>query len=111
MKMKLLIALMALASAPAFASTTVLECRGSSLNGNARRIEIQGNSITVVMDDGSVMTGEDLFRNPNSGSINFNVVGFEYSVPKGLLNGRLKEADVGISSYDYPNESVGCIRQ
>lgn len=109
--MKFFLLALAFASAPAFASTTVLECRGDSLNGNARRIEIQGNSITVQFEDLSVASGEDSRRNPNSGSISFNVNGFEYSVPKSLLNGRLKEADVGISSYDYPNESVGCIRQ
>ncbi|MGZ3712908.1 MAG: hypothetical protein ACXVBE_14185, partial [Bdellovibrionota bacterium] len=59
----------------------------------------------------SVMTGDDSTQNPNSSDIAYNVTGFGYSIPRALLNGRLKEANVGISSYDYPYENVSCTRQ
>ncbi|MGE3261533.1 MAG: hypothetical protein AB7K68_07120 [Bacteriovoracia bacterium] len=111
--MKFLLSFLALAtiSSSAFAATTVLECKGNTLNGNPRRIEIQANAITVIFDDQSVMSGETSSQNRGSPNTYFNVVGFDYGIPKALLNGRVKEAGVLISSYDYPYEEVSCTRQ
>jgi hypothetical protein len=109
-KLSLSVTLLALASMPrAFAGTASLACDAlPTLIYAVDSIQVDGDNVKIVYH---YADGEPrLDQGVRSGATSFRTsYGVELSIPAELLNGRATGAmTVGLSTYDYPYESVSC---
>ncbi|GHV24095.1 hypothetical protein FACS1894174_10260 [Bacteroidia bacterium] len=112
--MKSLFALaLLLVAGQAVAAPTVLQCneRKNLIFDGVRSITIEGDKITVVdeTDRGAYVAYAGKFDPAVAGGETYLLdMGCMVTIPKELLDGKVKETTVQLSTYDYPYEGVEC---
>lgn len=102
-----------LVAGQALAAPLALQCneRKNLIFDGVRSISIDGSSITLVdeTDRGALMSYSGKFDPSIAGGETYLLdTGCMVTIPQDLLNGKVRQATVQLSTYDYPYEAVEC---
>lgn len=94
-------------SMPALASNLTLTCHGRTISaGSISGIDLTDDGKISVTSEYGVTKGD---FNPATRSFLLDS-GHVVAIPKALLSGEVTSAVVGVSTYEYPYESITCSR-